>query len=78
MGFDAACKSYSLEGRHFVNACPASAVAHARLPAAHCRHSHAEVHRQCEAEMSGKSVPPMGYYSMQTKLLTLLLVVQLS
>ena len=31
--------------------CPASAVDHARLPAAHCRHSHAEVPRQCEADM---------------------------
>ena len=30
---------------------------HARLPAAHCRHSHAEVPSQCEADMSGKSVP---------------------
>ena len=30
---------------------------HARLPAVHCRHSHAEVPRQCEADMSGKSVP---------------------
>ena len=34
-----------------------NAVAHARLPAANCRHSHAEVPRQCEADMSGKSVP---------------------
>ena len=37
--------------------CPASAVSHARLLAAHCRHSHAEVTRQCEADMFGKSVP---------------------
>ena len=29
---------------------------HARLPAAHCRHPHAEVPRQCEADMSGKTV----------------------
>ena len=32
---------------------PASAVALARLLVAHCRHSHAEVPRQCEADMSG-------------------------
>ena len=37
--------------------CPASAIAQARLLAAHCRHSHAKVPRQCEADMSGKSVP---------------------
>ena len=38
--------------------CPASAaVAHARLLGAHCRHSHAEIPRQCEADMSGKSMP---------------------
>ena len=37
--------------------CPASAVAHARLLAAYCRHTHAKVPRQFEADMSGKSVP---------------------
>ena len=30
---------------------------HARLLGAHCRHSHTEIPRQCEADMSGKSVP---------------------
>ena len=34
---------------------PASAVAHARLLVAHCRHSHAEVPRQCEADMPRKT-----------------------
>ena len=29
---------------------------HDRLPGAHCRHSHAEVPRQCEADMFGKTV----------------------
>ena len=37
--------------------CPASAVAHARVLAAHCHHSHAEFPRQCEADMSKKLVP---------------------
>ena len=37
--------------------CPASAVSSARLLAAHCCHTHAEVPRQCEVEMSEKSVP---------------------
>ena len=37
--------------------CPASAAdAHARLLGAHCCHPHAETPRQCEADMSGKSV----------------------
>ena len=30
---------------------------HAKLLGAHCRQSYAEVPRQCEADMSGKSVP---------------------
>ena len=37
--------------------CLASAVSNVRLLAAHCRHSHVEVSRQCEADMSGKSMP---------------------
>ena len=37
--------------------CPASAVAHATLLGGHCRSSHAEVSRQCEADMSRKSMP---------------------
>ena len=37
--------------------CLASTVAHARQLGAHCRHSNAEIPRQCEADMSGKSVP---------------------
>ena len=37
--------------------CPASAVSNARLLGAHCRHSHAEIPRQCEADMSGKTMP---------------------
>ena len=41
-----------------LSALPVSAaVAHARLLGAHCRHSHTEILRQCEADMSVKSMP---------------------
>ena len=59
-GLDAACKSYSLEGRHFVNGWIISKWQQritTRLLGAHWRHSLSEAARQCEADMSTKSVP---------------------
>ena len=37
--------------------CPALLSALARLLAAHCRHSDAEIPKKCEDDMSGKSMP---------------------